>query len=116
MNKKMWLNRASKLVIAGVLLLAFAQSACASSVRGRLYQIRGRDRGPAIGFAVTVFRPDLGRSTPTYSDRNGMYYLQNLPPGTYNLEIWTSRDPRVAPIVYVIRVSEPYTDIPPIRL
>jgi hypothetical protein len=43
-----------------------------------------------------------------------MYYLQNVPPGTYNLEIWVSTDPRVSPVVYVIEVVDPYTDVPPI--
>jgi hypothetical protein len=41
-----------------------------------------------------------------------MYYLYNVPPGGYYLEIWTSRDASVPPTVYPVQVGEPYTDIP----
>jgi len=44
-----------------------------------------------------------------------MYYL-GVPAGNYTLEVWTSRDPRVPPLVFQIAVHEPSTDIAPIRI
>jgi hypothetical protein len=43
-----------------------------------------------------------------------MYYLEGIPAGTYNLEVWVSRDARVPPMVFTIQVQEPHSDIPPI--
>jgi hypothetical protein len=45
-----------------------------------------------------------------------MYYLHNISPGTYNLEIWISQRPGARPLVYKINVREPLTDIPAIRV
>jgi hypothetical protein len=83
--------------------------ASAATVRGRLIHANGYF---AAGVAVTVFNPQLGRSSPAYTGPDGMYYLYNVPPGYYNLEIWIN--PGGAPIVYQIQVGEPYTDIPQI--
>lgn len=95
-------------------LLFFASTfpipARAAALRGRLDHVDqyGR-RHPAGGISVTVYRQDIGRSAPSVTDANGMYYL-NIPPGAYWLEIWISNPPRA----YQISVAEPYTDIPPI--
>ncbi len=99
-----------------LLLLALSQTAIAATLRGRLD--RRAPNGaiyPAPGIAVTVYRRDLGRSSPSYSGADGMYYL-NVAAGRYPLEIWISRDPRVRPLVYQIQVKEPYTDIAEILL
>src|SRR6266446_4878099 len=115
MKKRIFRCNLSRLAICLVFALAIGESADAASVRGRLnHAYPNGQTVSGIGFAVTVFRGDIGRSAPAYSGQDGMYYLYNIPPGTYNLEIWTSRDPRVPPTVYVIVVSEPNTDIPPI--
>lgn len=98
-----------------VTLVSFTTAGEAATVRGRVEHISANSqRAVMAGIAVTVFRAGLGRSAPTYTDRNGMYYLQNLPAGTYNLEIWMAG--RQQPVVYRIRVSEPYTDIPPVLI
>jgi hypothetical protein len=88
--------------------------ATAATVRGRLDHVwPNGQRVPAVGFAVTVFRPDTGRTNPYYTGQDGMYYL-NVPAGSYSLEIWVSTAPGSAPAVYVIQVNEPVTDIAPI--
>lgn|SRR5262249_7488728 len=96
------------------LLLAVNMTANAATVRGRVDRVVKGRRSPAVGVPVTLSSGRVGRSSPAYSNQNGMYYLQNIPAGTYNLEIWTSRDPRGRPVTYVIKVSEPLTDIPAI--
>jgi hypothetical protein len=91
-----------------VLVLA-AGVAHAATVRGRLIHQNGY---PAAGIAVTVINAGGVRCAPAYSQPDGMYYLFNIPPGPYYLEIWIYRGG--APVVYQIQVFEPYTDIPQI--
>lgn len=84
----------------------------AALLRGQLIRIYPNGaRGPVPGITVTVFRSDIGRSSPSITDGNGMYYLQ-VPPGQYWLEVWVSNPPRA----YQITVFEPNTDIPPIAI
>ena len=92
-----------------VLVVLTAGLANAATVRGRL--IHGSNGYPAAGVAVTVYNQGVGRSSPAYTGTDGMYYLYNVPPGYYYLEVWIY--PGGAPIVYQIQVAEPYTDIPP---
>lgn len=98
-----------------MVLLGFTASGKAATVRGRVDHISANhQRTVMAGIAVTVFRAGSGRSAPIYTDRNGMYYLQNIPAGTYSLEIWVYG--RSQPLVYRIHVNEPYTDIPPVTM
>jgi len=94
-----------------VLLLIGAASAQAAMVRGRLVHSNGY---PAAGVAVTVFNQAVGRSSPAYAGPDGMYYLYNIPPGYYYLEVWIY--PGGAPVVYQIQVFEPYTDLPVVMI
>jgi hypothetical protein len=100
--------RVSKCVLLLVLSTGLAS---ASTVRGRLLHINGY---PAAGVAVTVSNQQAGRSSPAYAGPDGMYYLYNVPPGYYYLEIWLRPD---APTMYQIQViNQPYTDIAPISV
>lgn len=103
------------LVCALILFFGAALGAHAAILRGRLVAQGPSGQFPVAGIAVTVLRPDLGRSPPSYSSQDGMYYL-NVPAGLYTLEVWFSRDPRVAPMRYQIQVREPNTDLAPIKL
>jgi hypothetical protein len=89
-------------------------SAEAAIVRGRLIRVASNGaQFPAVGIAVTLYAPNIGRSSPSYTDGIGMYYL-TARAGNYTLEVWVSRDPRVSPAVYQILIQEPNTDIPQI--
>jgi hypothetical protein len=115
MKKRILAYNFLRIALCLVFVLVSRDMACAATVRGRLDHVYPNgQRAPGVGFAVTVYRADIGRSQPTYTGQDGIYYLNNIPPGTYNLEIWTSRVPGVPPTVYVIQVSEPFVDIPPI--
>ena len=95
------------------ILISLAQSASAATVRGRLYYtVPNRSRVPAPGVAVTISFPNGTRSAPAHSDGYGMYYIYNIPPGKYRLEVWTA--PGHPPLVFTIQVREPYTDVSPI--
>lgn len=84
----------------------------ASLLRGRLLRLLPNGQVVAVsGVSVTVFRADIGRSVPSVTDANGMYYL-NVPAGDYVLEIWVTNPPKA----YQIRIVEPNTDIVPIYI
>jgi Carboxypeptidase regulatory-like domain len=102
------LSRILKVLAPVLLVFLVTGSANAATVRGRLVHSNGY---PAAGVAVTVFSQGTGRSSPAYTGGDGMYYLNNVPPGYYYLEVWSY--PGGAPAVYQIQVYEPYTDIPP---
>lgn len=100
------------------LLLTFVGTASAqgATVRGRLDRRDGQGRlYPATYVSVTLNSPKMGRSSQAYTGADGMYYLYNVPPGDYQLEVWAY--PGRAPITYNIRVYDrPYTDIYPILI
>ena len=83
------------------------------TVRGRLNRRDGSGRPyPAVSVRVTLNHAQRGRSASSYTGTDGIFYLQNVPAGTYNLEIWPNPD---QPIVYTITVSDQgITDIAPI--
>jgi hypothetical protein len=97
-------------------LLIFSAFTYAGTVRGRLDRRDGYGRiYPAVYVPITLYNERLGRSAPAYSGTDGMYYIYNVPPGTYYLEIWPY--PNQRPIVYTIYVSnQPVTDIAPIQI
>jgi hypothetical protein len=101
--------RFSRIALCGLFVVLAAAFAHAATVRGRLVHPNGY---PAADIAVTVSNPQIGRSSPAQTGADGMYYIFNIPPGSYFLEIWIH--PGGAPIVYQIQVYEPYTDIPQI--
>jgi hypothetical protein len=107
------MSRRSTLIVLLTVLLGLNHVVSAATVRGRL--VRMSNRAPVVGVAVTLYSQTRGRSNAVYSGPDGMYYM-NATQGTYYLEIWVSRDPRVRPLVYTIQVSEPYTDIAEIPL
>lgn len=45
-----------------------------------------------------------------------MYYLLNIPPGSYTLEIWLSRQIAAPTMTYAINVFDPATDLPRVFL
>jgi hypothetical protein len=84
-------------VIAFLTCLSYAEAA---TIRGRLDRVTNFGVSPAMGIAVTVSSPSAGRSYPAYTDNYGFYYLYNIPPGNYNLEVWVTN----SPLVWTIQV------------
>lgn len=84
-----------------------------STVRGRLIRVGPQGTYPAVGVAVTVYSQQNGRSNPSYSGPDGMYYLYNIPPGSFSLQVWATKPP----MVFQVQVSaQGFTDIAPIRV
>ncbi len=95
-----------KIALCGLLLVLATGLADAATLRGRLIHKNGY---PATAIAVTLVNAQGVRCSPAYTGADGMYYLSNVPPGPYHLEIWIY--PKGAPAVFQIQVREPLTDI-----
>ena len=104
------------LLISLFLVFVGTTSAQGATVRGRLDRRDGYGRlYPASYVSVTLNNPKIGRSSPAYTGADGMYYLYNVPPGDYQLEVWAY--PGKPPLTFNIRVYDrPYTDINPILI
>jgi hypothetical protein len=112
-----WLRRTSVVVLISMLLVFVGTtSAQGATVRGRLDRKDGQGRlYPATYVSVTLNSSNMGRSSPAYTGADGMFYLYNVPPGDYYLEIWAY--PGRPPLTFTIRVYDrPYTDINPILI
>jgi len=106
------MNRLKNLAACTVLLaLSTAAAHAAATVRGKV--IRDKDKSAAAGYRVTVMN-DKARTTPARVGQDGMYYIYDVEPGPYQLEIWVPNT--AAPVVYKIQVVEPYTDVPQIAV
>ena len=103
-------------IVLGYTLVAAANS-FAGNVRGLLLRQGPQGTYPAGGIAVTVYTPQMGRSRPGYSGSDGMYYLYNIPAGTYYMEIWAYGHGN-RPLVFQILVSDQqqFTDIAPVTV
>ena len=110
-----WRRFVVGLVLALCVIAPVISSAeMASTVRGRLVRRTPRGEFPAQGIPVSLNR-NGGRSGYAYSGPDGMYYLYNIPPGSYSLEVWVY--PNRPPLVFSINVNEQgYTDISPIAV
>ena len=70
----------------------------------------------ATNGAVTVFRPDIGRSNVAGVGQDSSFYLYNIPSGQYVLEIWSRANLSLPVRTFQIIVAEPVTQIPRISL
>lgn len=88
-----------------------------STVRGQLY--RRAPNGQAYvaqGLAVRLNHPAYGPSAFAYSGSDGMYYLQNVPPGQFILEVWLTSRPEDVLRFNVSVDGRPMVDVPPIQV
>lgn len=97
-----------------LLALGFAIEASAQTIRGRLMRATPYGPYPAAYVAVTVYAPHMGRSAPAYSSPEGFYFLYNVPPGQYVLEVWTSNIPVTANLF--VAHNRPWVDVAPITI
>ena len=107
-------RRQAAAILLSLLLAAATQSPAQTTVRGRLVMNTPQGQFPVPNVWVSLFNPNIGRSTFSLSGGDGMYYLFNVPQGDYSLEIWT-RNP---PLTFGISAMQPrqFTDIAPIAV
>ena len=103
-------SRITTLVVAALIVLTGVAIGAGggSTVRGRLVR---PDNYPAAGIEITLANREIGRSPRSFSGTDGMYYIRNVPPGNYQLELWVGK----SPMTYNVSVGGgEYTDIAPI--
>ena len=107
-------TRISVLAVVVALGLSGVAVLAASTVRGRIVRKgpSGQYAVPGVPISVYATGSNLGRSAQVYTGSDGMYYLSNVRPGTYQLEVWVSKQQR---LTYNIHVKDqPFTDIAPV--
>jgi len=87
--------------------------AAASTVRGQIYRMVNGKRVGANGIAVRLNHPQRGPSSLVYTNNDGMYFLYNIPPGQYTLEV-TITQKNVKKFQITVE-NKAYTDIAPIE-
>jgi hypothetical protein len=87
-----------------------------STVRGRIDRRTTTGTVPASYVRVTLYREDTKEKMPeVYTGNDGIYYIRNVPPGTYILQVWLSAEKLYKS--YRINVEDtPYTDIQTISI
>lgn len=108
MNKKRYIF----FIILFSFLLDIAQAA---GVRGRLDGIGPYGAYPVTGVPVTVSNQFGGRSSPSYSDNQGMFYIYGLQHGQHTLEIWLG-GPQPMILNIMVFGNLALTDIAPISV
>lgn len=99
-----------RIAVALVVLIVTAGAAIAD-VRGKVVYPDGVT--PYEKVAATLVSDSAGRSGTVYSGNDGMFYLQNVPPGNYKLELKSARETKT----FAISVkAQPVTDVAPVRM
>jgi len=101
--------RRSTLSVLVVLLIA-ANAFAATTVRGR---VLAADGTPYPSAAVTLKSRSGAKTSPVYTDREGMFYVANVAPGAYTLVVRTSRSETPFSVSAQPRA---YSDLPPVRV
>jgi hypothetical protein len=70
----------------------------ATTVRGRVDRQTSFGIVTAGSIKVTLKSTAGSRSSPAYTNPQGVYYIYNVPTGNYVLEVWSSRNPVTIPI------------------
>lgn len=81
-----------------------------ATVRGMLEDHTGKTPLPAAGVMVTL--ENQNSTLPAVrSGKDGLYYISNVPAGSYTLKVWT--DPK-NPLSFPVTVTGTLTDIHPV--
>ncbi len=102
------------LLLALLTTLALATSAQAQTVRGQVLRATPAGTYPAPYMSVTLYSDRMGRSAPAYTTPEGIYYLYNVPPGQYVLEVWAAKTPTTVKVV--VPQNRAWTDIAPVPI
>ena len=102
--------RRCSLSVLVVLLIAATVFASATTVRGR---VLAADGTPYPSAAVTLKSRTGAKTSPVYTDREGMFYVANVAPGAYTLVVRTSRSETPFSVSAQPRA---YSDLPPVRV
>ncbi len=92
-----------------LITLLIATTAAATTVRGRVVAVDGT---PYPSVSVTLGGAS-GANKRVFTDRDGMFYVPNVAPGSYTLTVKTSRSERTVPIT---ATPQAYSDLAPVKV
>jgi hypothetical protein len=93
-----------------VVLLVAVSAFAATTVRGR---VLASDGTPYPSASVTLKSRSGAKTSPVYTDREGMFYVTNVAPGAYTLIVRTSRSETPFSVSAQPRA---YSDLAPVRV
>jgi len=102
--------------LAAIVLFVSLFAASAPQSRAQTAVVRGllesgqTRKAPAPGITVTLQTKSYVSPAVT-SGKDGLYYIPNVPPGTYTLKVWVTQK---NPLTFTVTVKAPLTDIPPV--
>ena len=73
-------------------------------VQGRLIGNGYYGPSPVGGVVLTLFNPQVGRTTQSISRPDGTFYFKNVPFGWYNIEVWSPNSPY--PLTFRVVVNQ----------
>jgi len=87
-----------------------------STVRGKIDRQTKSGVVPASYIRVTMYREDTKeKMSEAYTGNDGIYYIRNVTPGTYILQVWLSTDKLYKSYRITVEATE-YTDIQTISI
>jgi hypothetical protein len=106
------------LIALGLLAAIFPMetSAQMANIRGQIRRLGPAGVYGVANVRVTLYSQALGLSAPSFTGFDGMYYLYNIPAGSYFLQVWANPVNPNSPLAYPIQVFAPSTDIPVVTL
>lgn len=87
-----------------MLIVFFAAAANAATIRGKVVFANG---APCAGASAQAANAAGAQTTTAYTDRDGMYYIHDVPPGRYTVIVTKGH---TAQKVAVVVSNAPYAD------
>ena len=111
-------NRSMNKLKSFVLLVALAwcSSAAAENLRGRVDRPGTYGPVPAVGLPVIAISMDYEFERQAITGRDGMYYIYNVPPGNYVLEVLDPTGHLLRELEVFVVPGRYMTDVPPVLL
>ena len=97
-------------IASTIVVLLLAAVAAQATVRGTVLRSDTHQPYPGV---VVILKAGNVSSVPAYTDATGKFYLQNVPAGSYTMEVRSKRRTITLPVQVT---AEPYTDVPQVTV
>ena len=99
-----------RIAVLVITLCTYASAAFADTVRGKVVHPDGSTPYANVAIKVTGA---AGASEVVYSGSDGLFQLENVPPGNYTMELTTRQEKKNIPISVK---KQAYTDLPLVKM
>ena len=97
-------------------VLAWCCNAAAENLRGRVDRPGTYGPVPVVGLPVIAISRDYDFERQAITGRDGMYYIYNVPPGDYVLEVLGPTGNLLSDLEVFVAPGRYMTDVPPVLL